>query len=88
MFNCLNCDSSKKLVDTEIQLLDRIQADVKKVMTARIKLILGFKYISSSLTIRPKRNDCSNCNWLTKVCKNVNCSTQVIVKKMVYIYGS
>ncbi len=27
-------------------------------------------------------------NWSTKVLENVNCSTQFIVYKMVYMYGS
>jgi hypothetical protein len=44
--------------------------------------------ISSSFTFRQKNINCSNCNWSTKVLENVNCSTQFIVKKMVYIYGS
>ena len=44
--------------------------------------------ISSSFTFRKKNINCLNCNWLTKVLENVNCSTQLIVKKMVYMYGS
>ena len=35
-----------------------------------------------------KNINCSNCNWSTKVLENVKCSTQFIVKKMVYMYGS
>ena len=37
---------------------------------------------------RQKNINCSNCKWLTKVLENINCSTQFIVKKMVYMYGS
>jgi hypothetical protein len=44
--------------------------------------------ILSSFTFRQKNINCSNCNWSTKVLKNVNCSTQFIVKKMVYMYSS
>ena len=62
----LNCDSSKKLVDIILQLLDTIRSVDKKLITAQIRLILGFKYILSSLTIRPKRNDCSNHNCSNK----------------------
>jgi hypothetical protein len=40
MFNCSNCDSSKKLVNTKIQLLDTIQADVKKVTTGQKSKII------------------------------------------------
>jgi hypothetical protein len=40
MFNCLNCNSLKKLVDTKIQLLDTIRADVKKVTTGRKSKII------------------------------------------------
>jgi len=61
------------------------QADVKK----KIKNYLPYVYwklFLSSFTFRQKINDCSNCNWSTKVLKNVNCSTQFIVKKMVNMY--
>jgi hypothetical protein len=40
IFNCPNCDSSKKLVDTKIQLLNTIHADVKKVTTGRTSKII------------------------------------------------
>jgi hypothetical protein len=40
IFNCPNCDSSKKLVDTKIQLLDTIHTDVKKVTTGRTSKII------------------------------------------------
>jgi hypothetical protein len=35
IFNCSNCDSSKKLLDAKIQLLDTIQADINNVTTGR-----------------------------------------------------
>ena len=42
-----------------------------------------------AVSLLDKKNiNCLNCNWLTKVLENVNCSTQFIVKKMVYMYGS
>ncbi len=41
-----------------------------------------------SFTFSQKNINCSNCKWLTKVLENVNCSTQFIVQKMVYMYGS
>ena len=44
--------------------------------------------ILSSFTFRQKTINCSNCKWSTKVLENVNCSTQFIVKKLVYMYGS
>jgi hypothetical protein len=45
MFNCSNCDSSKKLVNTKIQLLDAIQANVKKIDNwSKIKNHLPYVY--------------------------------------------
>jgi hypothetical protein len=60
----------------------------KKLTTSQKSKIICRTCISSSFTFRQKSNDCSNCNWSTKVLKNVNCSTQFIVKKMVYMYSS
>ncbi len=58
MFNCSNCDSSKKLVDTKIQLFDTIQADVKNSDNwSKIKNHLPqvyWKSFSSSFTFRQK----------------------------------
>ena len=44
--------------------------------------------ISSSFTFCLKNINCLKIKWSTKVVENVNCSTQFIVKKMVYMYGS
>ncbi len=56
--------------------------------TARIQLIFGDQLDSSSFTFRQKNINCLNCKWSTKVFENINCSTQFIVKKMVYMYSS
>jgi hypothetical protein len=45
MFKCSNCDTSKKLLNAKMQKM------TKKIMTAQIRLILGFKNISSNLII-------------------------------------
>ncbi len=44
--------------------------------------------ISSSFTFRQNNINCSKIKCSTKVVENVNCSTQFIVKKMLYMYGS
>ncbi len=88
MINCLKFVCSKKLVDTIFHLLNTIQANVTFLSTGRKSKIICRMWISSSFTFRQKNINCSNCNWSTKVLENVNCSTQFIVKKMVYMYGS
>ncbi len=60
----------------------------KKVKTGWQTKIICRRCISSSFTFRQKNINCSNCKWSMKVLENVNCSTQFIVKKMVYMYGS
>ncbi len=60
----------------------------KKVKTGQKSKIICRTCILSSFTFRQKNINCSNCNWSTKVLEKVNCATQFIVKKMVYMYGS
>ena len=86
MFNCSNCDSSKKLVDTKNTTARHHSSKCQKI--DNWSKIICRTCILSSFTFRQKINDCLNCNWLTKVLKNINCSTQFIVKKMVCMYGS
>ncbi len=88
MIICSKFVCSKNLLDTIFHLLDTIRANVTFLSTAQKSKIICRTCISSSFTFRQKNINCSNCNWLTKVLENVNCSTQFIVKKMVYMYGS
>ncbi len=70
MFNCSNCDSWKKLVDTKMPTAQCMSSSWQKnyfcsnqsnpKINPRINLFL--KNISSSLTIRLKMIDCSNHN--------------------------
>ncbi len=88
MINCSKFDCSKKLVDTIFHLFDTNRANVTFLSTGRKSKIICRTCILSSFTFRQKNINYSNCNWSTKVLENVNCSTQFIVKKMVYMYGS
>ncbi len=92
MFNCSNCDSLKKAVDTKMTTGWHMSSSLSKSDNCSIfethLLYVYWKLFLSSFTFRQKINNCSHCNWLTKVLKNVNCSTQFIVKKMVYMHSS
>ena len=92
MINCSKFVCSKKLLDTILLLLDSIRANnfySVNWSTAVLNLFLMQDQLDSiSFTFSQKNINCSNCKWSTKVLENVNCSTQFIVKKMVYMYGS
>ena len=85
---CSKFVCSKNLLDTILLLLDTIRANDKKVKNGRQSKNICRTCISRSFTFRQKNINCSNCKWSTKVLENVNCSTQFIVKKMVYMFGS
>ncbi len=68
----------KNLLDTILLLLD----------TIRHQLIFGDELDSSSLTFR-KKNSIARQSFARHFWQeNINCSTQFIVKKIVYMYGS
>ncbi len=88
MIICSKFVCSKNLLDTILLLIDTIRANDKKVKNGRQSKNICRTCILSSFTFRQKNINSSNCKWSTKVLENVNCSTQFIVKKMVYMYGS
>ena len=88
MVNCSNCDCSKNLLDTILLLLDTIRAnDKKSEKWSTIKKYLPYVYFEQ-FHFQTKKYQLLELHCSTKVLENDNCSTQFIVKKMVYMYGS
>ncbi len=91
MIICSKFDCSKNLLDTILLLLDTVRAIIfflvncSKIKnhekSSAVRYFEQFHFLS-------KKMNCSKIKWSTKVVENVNCSTQFIVKKMVYMYGS
>ena len=88
MINCSKFDCSKKLVDTILSTgrhhSSKCHFSCPLVESGKS---FGINWIQP-VSLLVKKINCSNCKWSTKVLENVNCSTQFIVKKMVYMYGS
>ena len=88
MIICSKFDCSKNLLNTILLLLDTIRAnDKKSEKWSTIKKYLPYVYFEQ-FHFQTKKYQLLELHCSTKVLENDNCSTQFIVKKMLYMYGS
>ena len=88
MIICSNFVCSKNLLDTILLLLDSVRAIIIFRVNCSNPVNLWESTGFEQFHFQSKKYQLLELQMVDKDVENVNCSTQFIVKKMVYMYGS